>query len=1168
MKHYKIYAAFLTAILLVSLMSCRSTEEKVNLEDLFSDTTDLKGTTAAIKDLMVSNISLDAGKLLALSVALKTDQSEITWEGLKVSRSGSASDNDVTSVSIYQDDGDGKFDSAADKVIGVSAFKKGEAEIKIKPAQPVGKDLKFYFLTVEVSRDAQTGVEFSIDITSETAFQTNDPLGVRAAEYIPFASKSCRINPTVDRLIVTARDISSLYLKEGSADSPMFRFTLKAEKKVVVWSDVKLSRSGTVGDLDIIAVKIYSDDGDGKFDPAKDKKIGEGTFLDGIADVDVEDQTVTVEPKVYYIACDINAAAPSGQFFGIKCESPESFGIVPPNSVSAEGFPFASGTEGKGSQIGLDWKAVLIERVREKTVEQQKDEVMAQQFYETALKLYKEANYKQAIDNVQKALELDPHHLGAEKLLIDLRRLLFGDRAGEYKTVLEDAQDRLAIKVQQIEIEIRNHFLKAEEYMREEKFTEAISEYEAIEEKLKWDPYGFQTIARYREQSKERSVIAAERLKKQQEMLSIQQRRAAEDLAKEEEERRRAEFNLKIKRLFEESVLNFEQQRYKEAERLADKVLILVPTFRPAQALKNDCQYAQHKDVRTDYLKRRVMTWKVFQEDFDESFIPYASSPFVQYDSEIWEKALRREPIGLVEEKTAEDPDILEMKRTLETARENITVNEEHGLAEQLEFISQRYNIPVYYGAEALEKLTAERKNFSLANTPLKLILKYALDGYGLSYIFRDKALWIVKKDDATPEKQVKVYHVDDLVYQVQNFSAPSVETPFQTAAGVNFPVPPPVDLPAKPAMGLDNLMGLIRQNVFEGTWEDGDNKDNAIKGTAVKPIGTNKLMVIHTADAQREVNEFLKVLRSYAGTMIAVDANFLGVTDDFLEEMSVNLKDTPGAGSVVGGAAAGFARPAGQSGNTSFDFRFRGNYPFAVGAVQDPAANISGARLTNAGGLGGRLTVLRPGDTNDLNFVFRAIEKKQKIISLHAPKIVALNAQQAYVIFLQQLSYIRDLDAIAGVIAYDPVLDTLQVGVVLDVMPVMSYDRKYITLHTLSTMLELDAIRNYDFQNGVEIPQDLIDQGFTGYFIQLPQLRVERARTSVVVPDKGSIILGGLKTGRNRTTKQGTPVLNKVPLVGGLFRREINSDDKQNMIIMMKAQIIELAEIEKENQD
>ncbi|MBI4833258.1 MAG: hypothetical protein HY811_00335 [Planctomycetes bacterium] len=1167
MKQHKICLALVIFVLLVSFISCRGTEENVDIRDFLEEPVESKGTTVAIKDLMVSNISLDTGKLLAISVALKTDQSGIIWDGLKISREGSASDNDIPSISIYQDDGDGKFDASVDKVIGISAFKDGAAEIKIKPAPPVGKDLKSYFLVVEVSKEAQTGVDFSINIASETAFQTNDPLDIRATENFPFTSKACKINPTVDKLLVSARDISPLYLKEGSADLPLIRLILKAEKKDVVWSDVKLGRNGTVGDLDITAVKIYSDDGDGKFDPATDKKIGESSFLDGITELDVEDQTVTTEAKIYYITSDINATAPSGQFFGIKCDGPESFGIVPPHSVSSEGFPFASGPEGKGAQIGLDWKAVLVERVKEKNVEQQKNEVMAQQYYETALKLYKEANYKQAIDNVQKALELDPHHLGAEKLLIDLRRLLFGDRAGEYKTVLEDAQNRLEIKVQQIEIEIRNHFLKAEEYMREENFKESISEYETIEEKLKWDPYGFQTVSKYREQAKERLKIAQERLKVQQDMLSIQQRRAAETLAKEEEERQRAEFNLKIKRLFEEAVLNFEEQRYKEAERLADKILVLLPTFKPAQSLKNDCQYAQHKEARVDYLKRRVMTWKMFQEEFDEALIPYASSPFIEYDPEIWEKALRREPIGLIEEKITEDPDVLEMQRTLETARDTITVNDDHGLEEQLEFIGQRYNIPIYYGADAREAITAERKRFSLTNTSLDYALELALKQYGLSYIFRDKALWVVKKDEATPEKQVKVYHVDDLVYQVQNFEGPSVESPFQTAAGVNFPVPPPVELPTKPILEMDKLMNLIRQNVFNGTWEDGQNQDNIIKGTGITQIGSNKLMVIHTLQAQKEVNDFLKTLRSFAGTMIAVDANFLGVTDDFLEELNINLKDTAGAGAVVGGGAAGFARPAGQSGNTTFDFRFRGDYPFSVGGVQDPAAVVGGSRLANAGGVGARISVIRPNDTNDLNFILRALEKKQKVISLNSPKIVALNAQRSYVVFLEQRSYIRDLDAIAGVLAYDPVLDTLQLGVVLDVMPVMSYDRKYITLHTLSTLISLEAMRNFDFQNGVEIPQDQIDAGFAGFFIQLPRLGIERARTSVVVPDKGTIILGGLKRGRNTITKQGTPVLNKVPLIGSLFRREINSDDKQNLLIMMKAQIIELSEIEKERE-
>jgi tetratricopeptide (TPR) repeat protein/Flp pilus assembly secretin CpaC len=939
------------------------------------------------------------------------------------------------------------------------------------------------------------------------------------------------------------------------------------------WKEVRLIRNGNASDSDISTAKIYLDNGDQKFDGTTDNVIGIGSFKQGVAEVKIQPQILSEKPKNYFILTDVNPTAdPQGDiWFNIKIDSEVFFKTSDPRGVISSNLPFLSRNTKIGNlaenQPAKNWKEIVNDREKEKTIKQQENEVIAQKYYETALKLYKEANYQQALENTQKALQYNPHHLGAEKLLIDIRRMLFGARSDELKTVLEDAQSRLTIKLQQLETEVRDHFLKAEQYMKDEKYKEAIYEYEQVEEKLKWDPYGFQSVANYRKQAQERTKIANERLLKNEKMNAVQQRRAAEEIIRIENERKRKEFNEKVKQIFEQTVVNFEARRYKEAEKLADKILDLVPNFKPAMDIKNDCLYAQHKKVQEDYLKLKVQNWKIMQEDFEESLIPYSGDQLIRYDKETWQKISKREPAGLTDKSAQEDPELLMLKRTLETVKENIVVTPEHAIQEQLDFIAQRYNMVILYGdgvREAFEEGKAQ--GFSLTNLPLGIALKYTLPKYGLTYMLKEKALWIVKQSDSTSNREIKIYNVDDLINPTSNFEPPAIETVFPGPTGNPFPPPPAVTLPQKPAMPIEDLIGLIKKNVMPDSWPDSPNaanSTNVVAGAQVAPVGVNKIMVIQTPQIQKEVTEFLKLLRTFEGTMISIQANFLSVTDDFLQDMGVQLRGdtTQNTGMTQydvqgpGGGIAGFRR-LGQMGTGAgtYDLRFRAEYPFVNSAgVADSAAQLSG-RLANTGGLGLQYTFL---GRNQMNYIAKMLEKKEKAVMIDSPRIMALNAQRSYVIFLREFSYIKDLDAISGVLAYDPIMDTLQLGIILDVMPVMSYDRKYVTLHTLPTFYSFQSLREYTI--GIDANDG------RPYQIEMPWVRVQRARTTVIVPDKGTVLLGGMKIASDIDLSMGTPMLNKLPLVGNLFKRRSHTTEKENLLIMMKAEIVELPEAEKE---
>ena len=104
--------------------------------------------------------------------------------------------------------------------------------------------------------------------------------------------------------------------------------------------------------------------------------------------------------------------------------------------------------------------------------------------------------------------------------------------------------------------------------------------------------------------------------------------------------------------------------------------------------------------------------------------------------------------------------------------------------------------------------------------------------------------------------------------------------------------------------------------------------------------------------------------------------------------------------------------------------------------------------------------------------------------MSLNSGIVGSANVQM-----LNQLAYIRDFDvevAQAATIG-DPIVGRIEEGVVLDVRPIVSADRRYLTLELRPTVASLvRPIPTFSTLLGVA--------NSTPVFIQTPELRIQRA--------------------------------------------------------------------------
>ena len=78
-----------------------------------------------------------------------------------------------------------------------------------------------------------------------------------------------------------------------------------------------------------------------------------------------------------------------------------------------------------------------------------------------------------------------------------------------------------------------------------------------------------------------------------------------------------------------------------------------------------------------------------------------------------------------------------------------------------------------------------------------------------------------------------------------------------------------------------------------------------------------------------------------------------------------------------------------------------------------------------------------------------------------------------------------------------------------------------------------------------------------------MPKYRNTSINTSVSVPDKGTVMLGGQKLTTDYEVEVGVPVLSKIPVVNRFFTNRVNSKTEVNLLLLIRPEIMILKESE-----
>lgn len=749
------------------------------------------------------------------------------------------------------------------------------------------------------------------------------------------------------------------------------------------------------------------------------------------------------------------------------------------------------------------------------------------------------------------AIAVDPASAEARERMQKVEAML-GHRYAVAADALEDEVERAMVKRAQARIEAERYAVRGDAALRKADYDTAIQEYRQAELILRYNPL----IAT--ESLDERIITgklnSAIDLAEEAKLASEAQARDAARMAKAEAERREREyFENKLVTLFREANQAFLNENFERCEDLCDMILMEDAGNEAATVLRENSRRARHISTaernRRDYKEQWLRTFA----DLDSLNVIQTES-LVFDDLRRWSEVIKRKPLEFSAKDASTDQENATVLAKLEEDRFAPEFVGEDGegapLVDVASFLQSLTGVNFVISTAVREDLGEEETmiNLQLPEYSVKKILDIIAEtNESLRWKIQDGVVKFVTAEEMVGGQVLKMYEVRDLIHPIPDF--PSRDINVQPSGGITAP-DEDVEERESNVVTSDLLDQLIRNNIEPESWDA-----DPANSLQINEMGV--MVVNQTPEVHALIANLLEDLREATGIMVDIQSRFIEVEDNFLEDIGVDFRGLgqPGLGTNEFFDDFGDATTQAELGSeigtdpslgAYYDEGQDGDIKSRVEHLYDNALGSTNG-LDNSGGLSFQWTYL---NDMQLELILRAVQKSERIELVSNPKVLVTNTGRANLTVLNQVVYVKDFDveiAQAASIA-DPIIDVVQDGVILDVRPVVSADRRFITLELRPTIAQLQRpIR--------EVSTTLGSQA--SVTIQLPELEIQRVRTSIPMPDGSTVLLGGLKTSDKKDFRSGVPILNKIPLVSMLFERKGKSIANKKLLILLKADIV-----------
>ena len=684
------------------------------------------------------------------------------------------------------------------------------------------------------------------------------------------------------------------------------------------------------------------------------------------------------------------------------------------------------------------------------------------------------------------------------------------------------------------------------------------------------------------------------------------QRREAESLVKLYEQKRRERSIEKARTLFDQAKKNYERREFKPALDQVNEVLKLDDSYRGAKTLKMKIESDGKKAIEKAIAEEKERSHEREFAKIEEWRRP--QTELLLYPDE----PRRHEPLEIkLPGADADGPSIAAIKNAL--GKKISCTFTDVPLSEAIKHLRDttgcNLNVDPRYTRK--DDLIS---GLSVTDTEMVHVLTMICRMNRLRWSVKDEMI-VISDRDITEETDMKVYDIADLCVEPKSFEAGSfkketVTIDPTTPEGRSIVIKTNERSTDERNRLGDEWVQIIRTTVDPWSW--GDESDGRSENTISYRGG--KLVVTHTAAVHEKIAKLLDAFRKARAVQVCIRTRFIDINKDFLERAGIDWTGldnliTRGVNTIAGGRV-----PAGGSYQGSARLDEYGipvtEAPWYRNDVPDPAvtpnaigpvrgspyeppldsaetfgrrpwpSTVDGATPDRVGGyldLRGANVNYSPvqfppalsawnasgGMVFDIAFLTRyqlralieAVKKEKKGNILTSPRVTCFNGQRANIVVARLISYIQTYDEDAT-----PVISSVTDGVVLEVKPYVSADQRYVTLELLPSITEIAA------WNEIPITRNIVGAGnpVVGFgTIQLPDVATRSVETTVSVPDGGTILIGGLARATEQEGYASVPLLSKIPLVKYLFMSWGKLDTRENLVILVTADILIQSELE-----
>ncbi len=278
-----------------------------------------------------------------------------------------------------------------------------------------------------------------------------------------------------------------------------------------------------------------------------------------------------------------------------------------------------------------------------------------------------------------------------------------------------------------------------------------------------------------------------------------------------------------------------------------------------------------------------------------------------------------------------------------------------------------------------------------------------------------------------------------------------------------------------------------------------------------------------------KEVNKYLTELRRSVTSQVLVEAKVFEVSlkDEYINGIEWSALTENGLGVA----------------------RFLEGTNNLIGNITTPGGSVAATSNFAIGYLGG-----------DVGAFIEAISGFGTVRALASPRLTVLNNHSAVlnvatnrVFFTIDINRKTDTDTNTETVEVDSEIKSVPEGVLINVQPSINLEDRTISMLVHPTVTRI--------VNNKQDPAVQFVAGDSGIISEIPEVNVQEIDTVVKVNSGQPIVMGGLLQDRIDDLQEGVPVMGEIPLLGALFRTQKDLITKTELVIFLKATLIDSPE-------